>query len=409
MKKRMILLSGFCLSLLYTQAQVVLTPDSAVRQALRANGNIRAKQYEVLAQKQQIKQAAEINPTQISWQHGQYNSYVKTDNNFTVSQTLPFPFTMIAKKQAYEAAYGESGASLKLAEDELAYSVRNACAKLLYLQEKQTLYARQDSLFKALESAAALRYKSGEGSYLNWQQAKAKRADIAIQLAQLDQEIKNEKATLKAVLRMDDAFELIWEEAIIPAMGEFSSTQNGSIQVMQAQVFRAESEVRLEKSHFWPGLQFSYFNQSLIGGPTGSDFSAPIAVPSDRFQGFGIGLSIPLWAGPQMARVKSAKLQQEAAYHTLNQQETELKTEWTNLINTFMVAKGNLNSFEQESVPLAYELQKQALMANQQGDISAMEYLYQINDALLLLDRQIQLNYQTRILSNHILLLNGTH
>lgn len=409
MKKRIILLHVLCFSLLSVNAQIILRPDSAVQLALEGNGHIIAKQQALHAQKEQIRLGTEISPTQFTWQRGQYNSYVMNDNNFGINQSLPFPLTMQAKKEAYKSLYGLQGAYLHLAEDELAFEVRNACAHIAFLQEKLGLYSQQDSLYEALEAAAKLRYTSGDGPYLDWQQTLAKRADLRIQLSQLKNEFTNEISRLKTLIGLNTDFEIVWEAAESNKLSTYSPTQNGQIQVMEANVFRAEREIKLEQSQFWPSIQVSYFNQSLIGGPTSTDLNAPLAVSSDRFQGFGIGLSIPLWAGPQMARVKAAKLTRESEINALQQTQRELETSWNNLLGSYMLAKTNLQDFETAFLPIANTLREQAELARTEGTISTTEYLYQLNDALLLMERHAALKHQIRILSNQILLINGSN
>jgi len=74
-----------------------------------------------------------------------------------------------------------------------------------------------------------------------------------------------------------------------------------------------------------------------------------------------------------------------------------------------MLAKANLQNFERESLPIAQALREQATLARAQGNISTTEYLYQLNDALALLERHAELNQQIRLLSNQILLINGSN
>ena len=316
---------------------------------------------------------------------------------------------MKAKQEAYKALYGESSASLHFAEDQLSFQVRNSCATLVFLKEKSQLYAQQDSLYLALEQAANLRYTSGDGSFLDWQQALAKHANMQIQLSQINNEMANEKARLKALMAIDEAFEIHWQEATPSAITNYTPSQNGRLQLIETSLLSADREIKLQQSQFWPSVQVSYFNQSMIGGPTSIELTAPVATANDRFQGFGIGLNFPLWAGPQMARIKSAKRLKEANLAALKQEQREVETTWKNLLGSYILAKENLENFERESLPIAQTLREQAQLAREQGTISTTEYLYQLNDALALLERHAELNQQIRLLSNQILLINGSN
>lgn len=384
-----------------------LSPDSAVALALRANGHVLAYANKVKAQKEQIKLGSEIGPTAFNLLYGQYNSYPTNDNNITLSQSLPFPATMQAKKAHYEALYGEAEANLQLAKDRLAFDVRNACASVHYLEQKLALYQRQDSLYGKVENAALLRYNAGEGNYLEWQQAKAKKAEFALQVSLLARLLKNEETHLRTLLQQNENVVILWQDDSLRMSETFDQSANASLQVLEASIKSSQQEVRLEKSQFWPAIQVSYFNQSLIGGLVSAEPNAPLADKNDRFQGVGLGISIPLWVGPQLARVRAAQLNSVAAELDYEQSRLEIQSEWENQLATYLLGQSNLKRFEEETLPLAKTLQDQALLAQENGNISFTEYLFQLNDALQLLDRYVQLQYQNNLDYHQLLLHSG--
>lgn len=387
-------------------AQWQLSPDSAVAMALRTNGTILAAQKQNEAAYKNIRTGTEIGRTNISLLYGQINSYPKNDNNLTISQGLPFPVTMAAKKDWYRAQYGESGAAYKMACDQLALNIRNACLKMDYLSSRLKFYEEQAELMSALMEAAKKRYESGATGILEWQLSQSRNNQNLILLNQTRQELQNTERYLQAQLHTDSSLLIVVPKGERPIL--YTPDLNAGVQQLEAQHNRLDKEIHLEKSAFWPELQFSYFNQSFIEGPTGADPTAPLATSSDRFQGFGIGLSIPLFAGAQNARVQSVRLQSEATFYALEQRKRDLKSEWQNAVDNYLVAGTNLTQFEADILPLAKSIREQAKAGYEKGQLTYTEYLIQLNEALNIQERHAELNYQHKLIYHQILWLQGS-
>lgn len=388
-------------------AQLKLSPDSAVAMALRNNGTILAAQKQNEAAYKNIRTGLEVGKTNFNLLYGQINSYPKNDNNFTISQGLPFPITMSARKNWYKAQYGESGAEYKMACDQLALDIRNACIKMDYLTTVLHYYEEQAGLMEKLMLAAKARYESGATGILEWQLSQSRNSQNQIQLNQTRQELQNVERYLQAQLHTDSSLQIdLSSSAKRPLL--FTPDLNAEVQGLEAKQERLASEIHLEKSSFWPELQFSYFNQSFIDGPTGSEPNAPLATSGNRFQGFGVGLSIPIFAGAQNARIQSVRLQSEASYYEVEQKRRDLKTEWQNALDNYLVASNNLEQFEKEILPLSNSIREQAKSAYEKGELSYTEYLIQLNEALAIQERHAELSYQREVNYHQILWLQGS-
>jgi len=70
-----------------------LSLDQAVQTALKNNLGIKSAEYQIEYFKQLKKTGSDIGKLSAVWTHGQYNS-IYQDNNFTLSQTIPFPTTI---------------------------------------------------------------------------------------------------------------------------------------------------------------------------------------------------------------------------------------------------------------------------------------------------------------------------
>ncbi|MBK7651683.1 MAG: TolC family protein [Flammeovirgaceae bacterium] len=88
MRKYILLLFGFCSLTGFSQSK--LSVEQAIDVALQNNIGIKSAAYEVESQKQLKKTSFDLPKTNVSLLHGQYNSYAKNDNNFTITQSIPF-------------------------------------------------------------------------------------------------------------------------------------------------------------------------------------------------------------------------------------------------------------------------------------------------------------------------------
>src|SRR5688572_5119841 len=66
------------------------TLDQLVEAALKNNHKVVASQHELDSRKQLVRSSFDLPKTEVSLLYGQYNSYVRNDNNITITQSIPF-------------------------------------------------------------------------------------------------------------------------------------------------------------------------------------------------------------------------------------------------------------------------------------------------------------------------------
>src|SRR5687768_4058770 len=75
---------------------VAVTVEEAIAIGLRDNQSVQAARYTVDASRSMKRTSSDIGKLSVQGLFGQYNSYAKEDNNFTVTQTIPFPTLLAA-------------------------------------------------------------------------------------------------------------------------------------------------------------------------------------------------------------------------------------------------------------------------------------------------------------------------
>lgn len=358
--------------------------QQAMDQALKNNTAVRAGMYEVSYNRALKRTATDIGKTNVSLMIGQYNS-INTDNNVTISQSIPFPTVFAAQSQLNNANVKGSELKLVMTKNELLYEVKTTYAYLEYLAQEKLLLQSQDSIYTSFINAANSRYRSGEGNLLEKTNAETESLAARNQLSQNEantmiylsrlQGLMNSKAPVEI-----DPKPLSKLEISLPAdSGAYA--QNPYLQYLKQQVEISNRQKKVEAAKVLPDLSIGYFNQTLIGyqNINGSDqyFDA-----SKRFTGFQVGLSIPLWFVPQAAKVKAAGLNQKAVESNYEQGQAAVQSQYLQYLQEYLKSKNTLAYYEVNALPNAGLIIAQADKGFRSGNIGYVEYLQNVRTAL---------------------------
>jgi cobalt-zinc-cadmium resistance protein CzcA len=368
---------------LHLRSQANSLLSSLLGVALRNNKGIQAASYEVEYQKQLKKTSFDLPKTDITLMRGQYNSYAKNDNNITVLQTIPF------------AALGSQGslnrslmasAELKKAatENELVYQVKQVYYQLAFTQSRHDLLLQQDSIYEGFFKAASLRYKTGETNLLEKTTAETQSNEVKNQLRQNEATALVLRTQLKTLMNSDvlpDIAENAFSEIEISESPDSAAlVSNPSLAFMRQQVEVAKSQKKVESAKFAPDLLVGFFSQTLIGA-TNSENGA-IATSNDRFNGFQVGISIPLWFVPHQGRVKAAAYNQQAAQSNYEYHQITLNGQMDQALQQYAKNKSSLEYYRTSALPNADLILRQSLTAFRSGEIGYAEYLIGVRNGI---------------------------
>jgi cobalt-zinc-cadmium resistance protein CzcA len=399
---RTIIIILFSLSPFIASAQPgKLTLEQAVDIALKNNKGIKAASYEVEYQKQLKKTSFDLPKTNVSLTYGQYNSYVKNDNNITVSQTIPF--TALGSQGALNRELVASTELKKAAtENELVYQVKQVYYQLAFAQARHDLLLQQDSIYEGFLKSASLRYKTGETNLLEQTTAETQRNEVKNQLRQSEATMLVLRTQLKTLLsteELPDISENTLREIEFRDLADTTAiAANPSLAYMRQQVEVAQSQKKVEAAKFAPDLLVGFFSQTLIGSPNSENGGS--ATSSDRFTGFQVGISIPLWFVPHQGRVKAAAYNQQAAQSNYQYYQTTLKGQLQQAAQQYAQNKNSLEYYQTSALPNADLILKQSEAAFRNGEIGYVEYFLGLRNALAIKEGYLQTlnNYNQSII-----------
>ncbi len=379
LKNFAILLICFSVSTFLVNAQV-LSQQQAVQIALEKNQSVKAAEYSIDYYRQLKKTGTDIGKLNAMWMHGQYNS-LQQDDNYTFTQSIPFPTTLINQVKLGKEHVVGSQKNLLVIQNEIAYQVKFTYEQLLYFDALHRLLESQDSLFQDFSRAAGVRFKTGESNLLEKTTAESQLLEVKNQLRinQTDMEIAATRlqALLKAEQPMYHSEKLI-KRSLIDSSNWVTNPQ---LSYLKQQVTVSKQVKRLEKNKLLPDFTVGFFTQSLTGfqNINGQDVFFP---SSKSFTGFQLGLSIPIWVAPQLARAKSAGIQEKITRNETEQFETNLKSSFAQAQKELAKNQASLVYYESSALQNANLMITQSGKAYRAGEIGYIEYLQSLKTAL---------------------------
>jgi len=382
MKTIILIIYIFCVVTGYSQSEK-LTLDRAIELALKNNVSVKAAYYEVESQKQLKKTSFDLPKTSVSLLYGQYNSYAKQDNNFTITQSIPFT-VWGAQGSLNRSLLASSELKKATTENELVYQVKQVYHQLAFTQAKHDLLLQQDSIYEGFLKSSSLRYKSGETKLLEQTTAETQRNEAKNQLRQNEADISVFRTQLKTLLNSGTLPEISESTLRELEFGGIPDTTalaaNPSLAYMRQQVEVAHNRKRFENARFAPDLLIGYFNQTLID--VINTENGAVAKAGDRFTGFQVGLSIPLWFAPYQGRSKAANFSKQAAKSDYHYYQITLNGEFQQALKQYEKARNSLNYYRTSALPNADLILKQSQLAFRGGEINYTEYLLGVRNAI---------------------------
>jgi cobalt-zinc-cadmium resistance protein CzcA len=370
---------GFLLISNYSNAQNTISLQASIDSALSNNLNVKNEKLKADYQKKLISTGANIPQTMLNAEYGQINS-IYTDTRFGIVQNLNFPTVYSYQKSALKSLWKSSNISVSLKEVELKKQVRQAFYSYLYLLQKQKLLQSNDSMYIGFLTKATARFKSGESNVLEHTTAENQRAQISIQLNQLNTDME--------LLLMQ--FQLLLNTSIsyIPNDDNFkmdnlktdsNSTMNHpSIQLLQQQKQYSLVNTRLEKSRLLPELTIAYSNMSVKGmGADNIDYGY-----EKRFQSAQIGLGIPLFFKSFSAKIGATKLEQLMAENRLKTETNMMNAEWNKTNAQYSNYLKTITIYESKTLNNAQLIIETANKQFANGDINYIEWVMLTNQAI---------------------------
>ncbi|MBG6188110.1 CusA/CzcA family heavy metal efflux RND transporter [Flavobacterium sp. CAN_S2] len=354
----------------FAQNSQTITLEGAIEKAKSNNINLKIADKEIEKQTVLKKTAFQVDPLQVQYQGGQFNS-VDYDHNVSVQQYFPIGKITKANRQLQEELVKLAEKRKALSEYEIEKAVTLSYYQYLYGVSIQKLNNELNDIYTKFLKNAELRFSTGESGNIEVISAKAKVKEIETQKVQLEYDL--------AIYQKQLQFFVQTEENIVPdsntpaqftTLTDANKTKVESLvtDYYQQQISVYQKEANTFKAMRTPKLGLGYFAQTID--------------TKSLFQGFTAGLQIPLFGGVNTARAKAAAISVTQSELELEKNTLSLKLQIQELQNEFEKQQKGLSYYQKEGLQYAEQIIATAQKSYANGDMSYWTYISFLNQAI---------------------------
>ncbi len=279
-----------------------------------------------------------------------------------ISQSIAWPGLYKAQKYLYNQQSKYQTLNTILIDAQLKKDIRTVYYQLWYLQSKQYLFIRLDSIYKSLHAAAILKVKAGDRPGIDSIAANVRMRELMAMMDQVNQELMIQQQLLMQLLNSEEKILPILQPLEKIAIPHFVADSIHPLLVLQEQNINiANAGIGVVKNENKPEFSGRFFSQRLWGAP-------------NPFYGFSVTASFPLLnANAYRNKVKFAE-----AGKVVEQKQFEYDNQL--LLAKKAEAKANveknktvLTFYETAGIQQSYEIIKAATLAYKSGEVSFAE------------------------------------
>ena len=353
----------------FSQKNQTVTLEEAILLAKTNNIGLKIADKEIEKQTILKKTAFQIDPLQVQYQGGQFNSE-SYDHNISVQQYFPIGKITKANRQLQEELAKLAEKRKAISEYEIEKAVTLSYYQYLFGLSIQKLNAELNDIYTKFLKNAELRFKTGESGNIEVISAKAKVKEIETQKAQIDYDL--------AIYQKQFQYFLNTEDNIVPndkvvfkyenTTKNTSKVENIVTEYYQQQISVYQKEANTFKAQKMPKLGLGYFAQSID--------------TKTLFQGFTAGLQIPLFGNVNSAKAKASAISISQSELELQKSKLTLKLQNQQLQDELDKQKKGLDYYQNEGLQYAEQIITTAQKSYANGDMSYWSYISFLNQAI---------------------------
>ncbi|GAB3721462.1 CusA/CzcA family heavy metal efflux RND transporter [Flavobacterium koreense] len=354
----------------FAQNSQTITLEKAIEKAKANNIDLKIADKEIEKQTVLKKTAFQVDPLQVQYQGGQFNS-VDYDHNVSIQQYFPIGKITKANRQLQEELAKLAEKRKALTEYEIEKAVSLAYYQYLYGVSIQKLNNELFEIYSKFLKNAELRFQTGESGNIEVISAKAKSKEIETQKAQLEYDLLIYQKQLQYFIQTD---ENIVPDANTPLQyANPTTSKDDKIQGLVSDYYTQQISVYQKEANTFkamrtPKLGLGYFGQTID--------------TKSYFQGFTAGLQIPLFGGANTAKAKASEISISQSQLELDKSKLTLKLQKEELQNEFEKQKKALLYYQNEGLQYAEQIITTAQKSYANGDMSYWSYISFLNQAI---------------------------
>jgi cobalt-zinc-cadmium resistance protein CzcA len=307
---------------------------------------------------------------------------------FGVTQTVPLPGSNAGARRMYTAEVSALEQQLRRAEQKVKSEIATAFMQQVIQIERLRRLSTLDSLHQVNLEGVQLQAEQGALSGVDVLRAEQAALSIRRQRMEAEMQLRTLEYRLGKLLGAASSAKVVHDGLVLTLeTPEVSSLP--AVQQQEALLRRAEAEITDQRSARIPQLALEGFEGTN---------SAPGA---ERYAGFRVGLSLPIWPTATKRRVTQARLNADAAKSSVEQIRLESELDLNARIERVKYLESVNTLYKEQSVPNAERLLEATLKARKEGAISLQSGLLDMERAA-----GIQLEYLDQCTSLNDLIIS---
>ncbi|QEC69936.1 CusA/CzcA family heavy metal efflux RND transporter [Panacibacter ginsenosidivorans] len=324
----------------------------------------------------------DVPKTQFSAELGQINS-TSFDNRFAIQQSFAMPAVYNRQRSVLEQEFQNTKAQTSLQQTQIIKLVKYAYLQLQFIDAKEKLLQRTDSIFARYQQVAKLRFEKGESNLLEKISLDNQSQQVRMQLQMLQSDKRMAQAELAVLL--DTTADIQATDVLNDASVLFDSStlsRHPFLYYYEQQQKIAAAQTLFEKAKLQPDLLLGYYNQSVIGYQMSKDRTETYYDGGKRFSAVQIGIGIPIFNKAQKSRIKAAA-QKEIITHASTelakqQLDLNLQQQW----NEYIKYQQAVQYFKTSALTQSEIIIKTANLSYKNGEINYIEWGTLIGNAI---------------------------
>jgi cobalt-zinc-cadmium resistance protein CzcA len=351
--------------------------NQCIEQALAKNSLIRSGGLEIETAQTLIATGRELPKGTLDIQYGKTQTYFSQDYTVVANQSIPWPSLLTAQVNALRSQKMIAEKRLALTKSLVAASVKWYYYQLVVQQKQATFLKQQDSLYVQMRRAASLKYKEGETGKLEFVAAEARLREFQQKQAALELDMKANYSQLAYWMNQSGPFEIAGTESITLSLQKGRDIGSmPALQLFDEQIQHGKLLTDVERQKLRPDIRIGAVTQS-IENHNGQNF-------------LQAGVSIPLFAKAQKARIKAAEQNELLLASQKDQGIAAISAELSSLFVQLEKHLNGINYYQQTGLAQAAWLELTALKSYQQGEIEYVEVLQNMQQAWQIREQYLQ-------------------
>ena len=372
-----------CIPLMVAAQQQNKELDTLIEIALASNKSIQASLANVEAQHAQVRTAWDLGKTELYYNHDANNraSNDRALRVFGIAQEFQFPTIYATQRGVSKSKYMEQKAQHQLVVNQLSLAISQVYDDIVYLQNKEKLYQRIDSLYANFAKAGARKFELGEANYLEKLTSASKMKQVSLQLRQVQAQTKSAYEQLATLVQSDESLSVSNQRL---RMFDKELTSDG----------RYWQEEYLNRVSHTFKKQLSLETQSWIPTFNVELFTGTNPTLDGHMHGFQIGVGIPLFFTSNIAKRKAALWQQRSWSYEQESRRVQMDRYVIQQEVEIEQLLEHIRYYQQEGKQLSAEILKTAEQSYKSGEIDYFQFIQSIENVT-----ELEVNYLESVLA----------